>query len=92
MAVLHARTEEFLEPVRVAHFSLTKIGFSSLFGVLNHILACGRVVGVHKLGHLAVNTGRRTVDAAGEVEPALLVHFLIDGHLLLGVHYIEFRI
>ena len=92
MAVLHGRTEKFLEPVRVAHLGLAEICFPTGFGVLHKIFTCRGIVFVHQLVHLAVHTSLRAEHVAVEVEPALLVHFLINGHLLLGIHDIELGI
>ena len=90
--MLHGRAEKFLEPVRVAHLGLAEICFPSGFGVLHKIFSGRRIVCVHQLVHLAVHAALRAVYVAGKVEPALLVHFLINGHLLLGVHDIELGI
>ena len=92
MAVLNARAEQFGEPVGIPQFGFPEVGDSARFRILDDIFACGGVIGVHQLGHLVVNSAVGRIDAARKVEPALLVHFLIDGHLLLRVHNVEFRI
>ena len=78
VAVLHCRTEQFLEPVRIAHLVLAQVCFPSGFSILHEVFSCCRVICIHQLGHLAVNTALRVIHAAGEIEPALLVHFLIN--------------
>ena len=92
MAVLDARAEQFGEPVGVAQLGFPEVGYSARFRILDDVFACGWVVGVHQLGHFVVNSSVGCIDAAGKIEPSLLVHFLIDGHLLLRVHNVEFGI
>ena len=91
MAVLDARTEQFLEPVRIPHLCFAEIVGTPGFRVDDTVSGLG-IVCVDELGHLAVDTALGADNLVGVVEPSLVVHFLVHGHLLLGIHYVELGI
>ena len=92
VAVLNAVAEEFLEPVGIAKLRLSQVGVAPFGGVQYGELPCGRVVGVDQLRQLAVDAAFRAVNGIGIVEPSLVVHLLVDGHLLLRIHDVEVRV
>ena len=89
MRLHQAGLKQLVKPVGVAHLGLAQIGVARLLGVGQSIGARGRIVGVHQPVHLAVDAAvGRTVGLA-ESQPALLLHLLVDTHLLLRVHDVE---
>ena len=75
--------EKHVEPVGVSVLSLAQIGVACLEGVGERILAGSRVVGVHELVHLTIDTTVGSTVGVGEVEVAGTFHFAVYTHLLL---------
>ena len=92
MVHLDAVREQTAEPVGVAIFGSTQIGSLSLVGVSQTKLTAGGIVLSDELIHLTINTARRCVCNFGIVQITLLSEFLINAHLVLRVHDVEFRI
>ena len=86
VVVLDAAGEQLAEPVGIAVFRLTEVRILSRFVVGQGKGACGVVIDVRQLIHLAEDAAVGGAVGVGEVEPALVAHFLIDVHLLLRVH------
>ena len=90
----HAEAEELVEPVGVALLGGLQVGVARFRRVGQPELPRVGVVGVDQVPHLAVDAAvggvvDPVVARAGEVEPPLLGHFLVDVHLVLRVHDVE---
>ena len=84
--------EEPVEPVRVAVLGRAEIGGLGGVGVRQAELAAGLVELGDELVHLAVDTAVGGVGRTGILQETLLLQFLVDGHLVLGIHDVEVRI
>ena len=82
MGVHHRRLEQLFEPVRIP--PLCRLQERDLFGAA--LLHRSRI---DQRIHFAVDTARRGVRDPRIAQPAFVGHFLIDRHLVLGVHQVE---
>ena len=89
MVGLDGVAEQELEPVGVAVLGGAQIGGAGLVSVGQAELAGRLVISVDQLVHLAVDTAVGGVGDLGVVEVTLLIEFLVDVHLVLGVHDVE---
>ena len=78
--------EEFAEPVGIAHLCIAEVVSASLRRVLQSEDPRRGVVVVRQVVHLPVDTRGAVVVDAGEVQPALTLHLVVDLHLVLRVH------
>ena len=92
MVVLNRVGEQEVEPVgipilcspQVSSLCCSSIGESELSGSL--------VILADELVHLSVDTAVHAVCGLCVIEVTFLLEFLIDGHLVLGVHDVESRV
>ena len=92
MVVLDVVGEQAVEPVGVAHFGGTQVGGPGLVRILQAELARRLVVQGDQFVHLAIDTALGIVGRRRIVQIALLFQFLVNGHLVLGIHDVEGRV
>ena len=90
--MLDVVSEQPVEPVRIAVLRRPEIGGLRRVRIGQAELTAGLVEVGDELIHLAVNTALGSVGGTGILQVALLFQFLIDGHLVLGIHDVEVRI
>ena len=79
----HVAVEKEVKPIGVTELSLTEVVIFSLGGIWETILAIG--VTVDEFVHCTIYTRRGRRSERSKFEPALLLHFLVNTHLLLRV-------
>ena len=75
--------EQQVKPVRVAHLGSLLVGVDGIGRIGQGILSGSRVIRIHELVHVAIDTAVRGAVEVGGIEPALLLHFVIHAHLVL---------
>ena len=89
MVVLHVISEQPVEPVRVPELGCTEVSRLRRIRVLQSILVRDRIEGGNQLVHLSVDTAVGGIRQGCIIQIAFLFQFLVDGHLVLGVHDVE---
>ena len=89
VVVLDIVGEELVEPVRVAVLGGAEVSGLRGVGVREAELTAGLVELGNQLIHLTIDTAVGGVGRTGIQEVTLLLQFLVDGHLVLGVHDVE---
>ena len=89
VVVLHIVGEQKVKPVGIAVLGFTEIGRLGLGSIGKGELTGHRIILAEHLVHLAVDTAVGSVRDVCIVQIALLLEFLVDGHLILRVHDVE---
>ena len=84
--------EQSVEPVGIAHFSLTQISVAGRFGVLKGKRTGNWIIGIQQVIHLTVYTAVGSSVCSSEVQEHFCFHFLVNTHLFLGVHNVKLTV
>ena len=89
VVVLDAVREQQVEPVGVAEFGVPQVSGLGFQGIGQGELLGHGIVLAQELVHLSVDTAVLGIGDIRVVQPAFLLQFLVDGHLVLGIHDVE---
>ena len=78
-----------IKPVRVTILSITQIRIHSFRSIGKHILTCSRIVCIHQMIHLSINSTVGSTVRFGKFQITAGLHFFIYSHLFLGIHNIK---
>ena len=80
--------EQQVEPVCITVLGGTQIPVHRILGIRKTELAGRLIISIDKFVHLSVHSVFAAPEGLGEIEESLVGHFLVDTHLILGIHHI----
>ena len=83
MVVLDGVGEQLIEPVGIAELCLAQVVSACSSRIGQSELSCRRILLSNQLVHLSIDTAGSSIGGLSIVQVTLLLHLLVDTHLIL---------